>query len=112
MNAKLEAIRARTYVGSVNDLPEGEHFVILEFDSISIPGDERSRTHPGHGYPAHTETTVKYIVFNSREAWEAEIKSRTTDDSRYRRSNWAPLICRRAAVSVDVNVSVEVDCGY
>jgi hypothetical protein len=108
----MDAYKARTYVGKVDDLPAGEHFVILELGSISIPGDERSRTHPGHGYPAHTETTVKYIVFNSREAWETEIKRRVEEKDRYGRDNWVPLLCRRAKIDVNVNVSVEVDCGW
>lgn len=27
-------------------------WIIITTDSVYIPGDERSRTHPGHGYPA------------------------------------------------------------
>ncbi len=58
------------------DIPEGSHYAILEQRSISIPGDERSRTNPGHGYPASTEQVWDYIVFKDRDEWEAEIKRR------------------------------------
>jgi len=36
-----------------------EHYAVLIYrtESFHVPGDERSRTHPGHGYPAHTKTT-------------------------------------------------------
>lgn len=32
-----------------------ESFLLVTEDSIYIPGDERSRTNPGHGYPESTE---------------------------------------------------------
>lgn len=40
-----------------NDVPGGPHFAVLIYGSRSIyfEGDERSRTCPGHGYPAHTD---------------------------------------------------------
>jgi len=41
------------------DIPEGPHFAVHVYktDSTYVEGDERSRTAPGHGYPAHTVTT-------------------------------------------------------
>lgn len=38
--------------------PKGPHFAILTFGSVHTAGDERSRTHPGHGYPASSESVV------------------------------------------------------
>jgi hypothetical protein len=40
-----------------DDVPIGPHFAVIIYGkrSIYIEGDERSRTAPGHGYPAHTE---------------------------------------------------------
>ena len=50
-----------------DEVPEGPHFAVLVYDkkSVYIPGDERSRTNPGHGYPEHTEE------FDSFEHWVA-----------------------------------------
>ncbi len=48
------------------DIPLGEHFAVVEFTSVTIPGDERSRTHPGHGYPEHTDTYCYYHIFPSK----------------------------------------------
>jgi len=41
-----------------SDVPEGPHFTVIIYDttSVYVPGDERSRTNPGHGYPEHTDT--------------------------------------------------------
>jgi hypothetical protein len=61
---------------SISDIPKEPHYAILEQRSITIPGDERSRTNPGHGYPASTEQVWDYIVFDDRNKWEAEIKRR------------------------------------
>lgn len=50
------------------------HFAILTFGAIYIPGDERSRMNPGHGYPESTETTTTYLAYQDRNVWEAEIR--------------------------------------
>ena len=36
----------RTVVNKASDVPNGEHYAILEFDTIYIPGDDRSRSNP------------------------------------------------------------------
>jgi len=96
-----------TLVTGVSSVPDGEHFVILEFSSFMVPGDERSRTHPGHGYPEHTETTVQYVVYGDRASWEAEIKKRMTATLVYSPRQWAPLICRRPEIGVTVDVRIK-----
>lgn len=62
---------------TINDIPKEPHYAILEQRSVHIPGDERSRTHPGHGYPASTEQVWDYIVFPDKASWEAEVKARS-----------------------------------
>jgi hypothetical protein len=77
--------RAKKYVHSESDFPEGDHFAIIEFRSFTVPGDERSRQAPGHGYPEHTETTMSYSVFalEDREVWEEEIARLEKGRERY-----------------------------
>lgn len=55
-----------------SDVPVGYHFAVIIYNttSVYIEGDERSRTNPGHGYPAHTET------YDSFEHWVTEYKDR------------------------------------
>lgn len=90
-----------------SDLPLGEHFAILEFSSVFIPGDERSRTNPGHGYPAETRPTLECIVYPDRVEWESEIQRRA--GNRQDQGRWVPVIVRR--VGITTKVIVEVDRG-
>ena len=57
-----------------SNFPKGVHFAALIFKTEFIyhEGDERSRTHPGHGYPAYTETIdlVSYKTFKDKEDME------------------------------------------
>lgn len=93
------------YVKQKGDCPASPHYAIIEFDSILIPGDERSRTNPGHGYPEHSESVVKYIAFTDEEAWKSEINKRMT--ATYgRNNNWIPVKVIPASVSVQTTVKV------
>lgn len=86
------------------DLPLGEHFVILRFGSITVPGDERSHTHPGHGYAEHTVPTVSCAVFPTREAWAAEIER--LNRVQHGDKNWVSLIAHVPAVTTSVKVDI------
>lgn len=59
-------------VRTAADLPADgkERFAILEQVAVHIPGDERSRTNPGHGYPETTEYHSRLTVFDSQEELE------------------------------------------
>lgn len=46
--------------------------------TITIPGDERSRTHPGHGYPESQETTITLHDFKDEAEMAAWVKRETT----------------------------------
>ena len=45
-------------------------FAVIHVEQIHHEGDERSRTAPGHGYPAYTEDVQKITTFKD----EAELK--------------------------------------
>jgi hypothetical protein len=47
-------------MASLSQIPVVPHFAILRTTSVTIPGDERSRTNPGHGYPESAETFITY----------------------------------------------------
>lgn len=53
-------------------------YAALVSKSITIPGDERSRSHPGHGYPEHTATCLELVSFENKAAMEAWIAKRPT----------------------------------
>ena len=62
--------------------------MIVENRLVYHEGDERSRNHPGHGYPAHTEFTAQVIlVFDNEYEFVQELGSlirRCGDSNRYR----------------------------
>lgn len=55
------------FVSTKDKFPIAPHWVIMKFSTINIPGDERSRTNPGHGYPASTENAVSYEAYYTEE---------------------------------------------
>jgi len=75
-------------------------------DSYTVPGDERSRTHPGHGYPEHTVSCTKVREFQNeaemREFVERQEKSNVYS-KQYRIVKYVPL-------TVKTTVTVEVQC--
>ena len=63
------------YVKTKEDIPTGQHIAVLLFGTTYIPGDERSRTHPGHGYPESWEPKVDYIVMRDETELASWIQS-------------------------------------
>lgn len=58
-------------VSKLEDISQTECFVIVKATVIHYEGDKRSRTNPGHGYPAHTDHMVQvYEVFINEESFK------------------------------------------
>ena len=95
---------ADKYVSKKEDVPVAEHWAILEFTSIHVPGDERSRTNPGHGYPAHNEPVVKYEAYFTEEKFLAALQQRAerSHGPKYAAFKMTPL-----TVKTTVSVAVE-----
>jgi len=62
------------YCNQKSEFPAAPHIAVIHFTSIYIPGDERSRSHPGHGYPGGSESVVKYITFNDTPDGKEELR--------------------------------------
>jgi len=84
-----------------SDIPDCQHFAIITAKIIHVPGDERSRTHPGHGYPAHTVSAIHYEHFVSRDAWEARIRTLESKSETFRAMMVSPA---KITTSVTVNI--------
>lgn len=79
--------------------------VIIE-RSIHHPGDERSRTHPGHGYPAHTETVKEFKDFKDEaefRQWIERQESRQYSSETYRAIAFKPIEIKKT-VSFDIKL--------
>jgi len=61
---------------NAKDGPKKQHFAAVVFSSIYIEGDERSRTNPGHGYPAEWRSTSEYIVFDDEAEMNEWVRAR------------------------------------
>lgn len=93
-----------------NEVPKDFHYAILIFDSKSvyIPGDERSRTNPGHGYPASTEyyTTFSYFFTKNSDELNKFVKYLFNNNS-YKDKFVFFQVSALGKVNVDVSISVE-----
>lgn len=74
MGRKLRKLLEAALVSDAAKVPNEKHWVIMMYktESVHVEGDERSRTHPGHGYPAHTETfhTAKHHLFRDESSFK------------------------------------------
>jgi hypothetical protein len=65
------------------ELPTGEHWAIIAGSSASIPGDQRSRECPGHGYPDHTVEYITYEAFTNEEEFKTELAARLESSAKF-----------------------------
>ena len=92
------------FVTTKDKFPEGKHFVILSFYTVFIPGDERSRTNPGHGYPAEHKQIAEYIAFTNEADWQAAIQQRMSNS--YDNNNFVAFVVeKKASITTVVQVS-------
>jgi hypothetical protein len=96
------------YCHTKNDVPKDKHYAVIIFGSYTVPGDERSRTNPGHGYPEHTESTAEYIAFDSRDEWEDFI-SRCVLETGYFKKDFVAFVVNPVSLSTRVSVTIEGD---
>lgn len=88
-------------------IPDRPHYAVIETRHITIPGDERSRTNPGHGYPEHTEECISYHAFaDEREmrAWVERKEERTRHYADY--GNYRIVFVQPAKVEISTNVTI------
>ena len=87
---------------SPKDVPTSQHYVILTLSSVTIPGDERSRTNPGHGYPEHSIGYTNYNVYTDKKEWEKEVERLTLSKSQF-----VALLATPAVVEVETRISIK-----
>lgn len=69
-------IKSPIYVSSPDKIPSVEHWAIIEGTSVTIPGDERSRQCPGHGYPESTESYITYEAYLDKAEFEGALEEK------------------------------------
>lgn len=80
-----------------------EIFAVVYTESTHIEGDERSRSHPGHGYPAHTIETQVFKEFKDRAEFEAWVKKETLSSS-YSKRSFRAFCCKPIEITTEVKI--------
>ena len=78
-------------------------YLIIRQKSIHHEGDERSRTHPGHGYPAYTETVQEVTEYTDYSKFCEHVKRLELYKEQYKAYSAEPVT---VTTTVDVNVKV------
>ena len=94
------------YIITKDKARKGPHFAALIFSSVYIPEDERSRTNPGHGYPAENRAIVEYIAFDSRDEMEQWVSRQESRESHYSSPNYQVIEVKPLVVEVKASVVV------
>lgn len=96
----------KKYCSNKNDIPTTPHWAIVSFSSIFIPGDERSKSCPGHGYPDSTETSVIYYAFDNEQEWKSEISKKMKPSYGPPETNFVAMKAMPATISTEVSVKI------
>lgn len=73
---------------------------VIYSDFIHHEGDERSRTHPGHGYPAYTEEVKTFKEFKTEDELKLWIE-------RNRNKNFKAIGYEELKIDYKVEVSLK-----
>lgn len=87
------------------NIPNVPHWAIITTSETYVPGDERSRNCPGHGYPEHSITSIHYRSFTDYE----EFKAAVANECRYKTSFRAMQVL---PVTVEVETKVSIKNEY
>lgn len=96
----------KKYCKSKSDIPTNPHWAIVYFETYYIPGDERSKSCPGHGYPESTEISANYIAFDNENEWKADITKRLNPSYGSPETNFAAMKVSPASISTEVQVNI------
>ena len=94
------------FVHNADEVPKDEHYAIIQSDSIYIPGDERSRTCPGHGYPASTQQVVTYEVYLTKDKLMTAIQE--LENPKYgSKKNYVVVKVTPIKVTTSINIDIQ-----
>lgn len=78
-------------------------FLIIYTTTEYIPGDERSRTHPGHGYPEHSIDRTNIKRFETEESFSKWVIE--NDSAKYGKlANYEAFKCSPVTISRNVEI--------
>ena len=93
------------FVSTKDKFPSASHWAILKFSTTSVPGDERSRTNPGHGYPAHSVDNVNYEAYYTEEKFLEAIED--LENGTFSRGSYVAFKVEPLTIKTTISVSAE-----
>jgi len=93
------------YTHGHKDLPKEPLWAIIETGSTYVEGDERSRTNPGHGYPAHTDYYPTMQVFKDESEWQKAV----TEEQKRRPGEFVACKIIPAQIETQISVSINIE---
>lgn len=79
-------------------------YLIITEKNICHPGDERSRTHPGHGYPEWFETVSIVSSFTDYKQFEQAIQKLEAET--YSRTKYVAYEAKPTSVTKSVSINI------
>jgi hypothetical protein len=86
-------------------MEKSNFYAVLYQTTTHIPGDERSISNPGHGYPAHTVTNNEYRIFENIDEFKEWIKAE--ESKIYSKRAYQAVQCTPIQVTSTVTVDIE-----
>jgi hypothetical protein len=83
-----------------------EKYAVIVKKTIHIPGDERSRTNPGHGYPESTETHDELVTFKDKDDFMEWIKR--NESRAYGKQAFKAIMYTELTISTSINIDVKI----
>jgi hypothetical protein len=83
-----------------------EVFAVVYTETIHVEGDERSRTHPGHGYPAHTIEHQVFKEFKDENEFRAWIEDEMRPGRFGQPRKFRAFRCTPVAVTTEVKINI------
>lgn len=86
----------------MTNIPKDLHWAIVKISKTYYEGDERSKTHPGHGYPADYDENLLYIPYNNYETFKKEVEFLTKT-----RANFIAIEAKPFKVTTKIDIDLE-----
>ena len=98
-------------VKTPDDVPVTPHYAVLVYysQSVFVPGDERSRQSPGHGYAECYENYESFEHWVTADAETLNAFVRELEDEKSRVSKKTPYVIMHVDKRLTVDVRVVVD---
>lgn len=77
------------------------HWAIIEIQTTHHEGDARSRSNPGHGYPAHTTSAMVYKPFDTEEEVLDRIRSKPSYQT------YTVIYAQPVKIKTEITLSIE-----